>query len=50
MNLSTQSVDNIQKANKELLISQEYQKGRGLMIGLIFVLLGLFLIFYDYLI
>jgi len=50
MNLSTKSVENIQTANKELLISQEYQKGRGLMIGLIFVLLGLFLIFYDYLI
>jgi len=49
MNLSTQSVDNIQKANKELIISQEYQKGRGLMIGLIFLLLGLFLLFYDYL-
>lgn len=48
MNLSTQSVDNIQKANKELKISQEYQKGRGLMIGLIFVLLGVFLIYYDY--
>ena len=44
------AVENIQTANKELLISQEYQKGRGLMIGLIFVLLGLFLIFYDYLI
>ena len=42
MNLSTQSVDNIQKANKELLISQEYQKGRGLMIGLIFVLLEIY--------
>jgi len=48
MNLSTQSVDNINKANKELKISQEYQKGRGLIIGIIFIMLGLFLLYYDY--
>jgi len=48
MNLSTQSTDNINKANKELKISQEYQKGRGFMIGTIFLILGLFLIYYDY--
>lgn len=48
MNLSTQSTDNISKANKELKISQEFQKGRGLMIGMIFILLGLFLLYYDY--
>lgn len=48
MNLSIQSTENISKANKELKISQEYQKGRGLMIGIIFVVLGLFLLYYDY--
>lgn len=48
MNLSTQSTDNISKANKELKISQEYQKGRGLMIGMIFFTLALFLLYYDY--
>lgn len=48
MNLSTQSTDNISKANKELKISQEYQKGRGVMIGMIFLILGLFLLYYDY--
>ena len=48
MNLSSQSVDNIQKANKELIVSQEYQKGRGLTIGIIFIILGIFLLYYDY--
>ena len=48
MNISSESVSNIQKANKELVISQEYQKGRGLLIGFIFICLGLFIIYYDY--
>jgi len=48
MNLSTKSTENISKANKELKISQEYQKGRGLVIGMIFFVLGLSLIYYDY--
>jgi len=47
MNANT-SLDNAQKANKELVKAQEYQKGRGLLIGCIFISLGLFLIYYDY--
>jgi len=45
---SQTSLENIKDANKELVISQEYQKGRGITIGLIFIVLGLFLIYYDY--
>jgi hypothetical protein len=48
MNLSSQSTENVREGNKELKISQEYQKGRGLVIGMIFLVLGLFLIYYDY--
>jgi len=45
----TQSaLQNIKDGNKELLISVEYQKGRGLYIGGFFIILGLFLLFYDY--
>ena len=33
---------------KELVKSQEYQKGRGIFIGGIFITLGLFLIYYDW--
>ena len=42
------SLTNIEQGNKELVKAQEYQKGRGIMYGLIFILLGLFLILYDY--
>ena len=42
------SVTNIEEGNKQLKIAQEYQKGRGIMYGAIFIILGLFLILYDY--
>ena len=42
------SVDNIEQGNKELKKAKEYQKGRGICYGLIFMLLGMFLILYDY--
>jgi len=45
---ASESLNNIVSANKELVKSQEYQKGRGIMIGCIFILLGLFLVYYDY--
>jgi hypothetical protein len=41
------SLENIQHGNKELVKSQESQ-GRGYAIGMLFIILGLFLIFYDY--
>jgi hypothetical protein len=41
-------VENIDKGNKQLVQAHEYQKGRGLFIGMMFIILGLFLIFYDY--
>ena len=44
---SIKSVDNVEQGNKHLTKAKEYQKGRGLMIGLIFIILGLFLILYD---
>ena len=42
------SVTNIEEGNKQLKIAQEYQKGRGIMYGAIFIILGLFLVLYDY--
>lgn len=45
---ASESLNNAKEANKQLIIAQEYQKGRGLMIGAIFIMLGLFLIYYDY--
>lgn len=42
------SLTNVEQGNKELVKAQEYQKGRGIMYGLIFILLGLFLLLYDY--
>ena len=44
---SFQSVNNVEKGNKHLSEAKKYQKGRGLTIGLIFIILGLFLIIYD---
>ena len=44
---SFKSVDNIEQGNKHLTKAKEYQKGRGLTIGLIFIILGLFLILSD---
>ena len=44
---SLQSIDNIEQGNKHLTQAKQYQKGRGLMIGIIFIILGLFLILYD---
>ena len=44
---SFQSVGNIKQGNKHLTKAKEYQKGRGLTIGLIFIILGLYLILTD---
>ena len=44
---SLKSIDNIEEGNKHLSKAKEYQKGRGFMIGLIFIILGLFLILAD---
>lgn len=44
---SLSSLKNIDEGNKHLEKAKEYQKGRGFMIGIIFVILGLFLILYD---
>ena len=44
---SFQSVGNIEQGNKHLTKAKEYQKGRGLTIGLIFIILGLYLILTD---
>ena len=44
---SLSSLQNIEEGNKHLEKAKEYQKGRGFMIGIIFVILGLFLILYD---
>jgi hypothetical protein len=42
-----QSLDNIKSGNKELIVAQNSQS-RGYMIGTMFIILGLFLILYDY--
>jgi len=44
---SFKSVDNIEQGNKHLTKAKEYQKGRGLTIAIIFIILGLFLILSD---
>ena len=44
---SFQSVNNIERGNKHLSEAKEYQRGRGLTVGMIFIMLGLFLIIYD---
>ena len=44
---SFQSVDNVKRGNKHLSEAKEYQRGRGFTVGMIFIILGLFLIIYD---
>lgn len=44
---SLNSVLNIEQGNKHLTKAKEYQKGRGFIIGLIFIILGLFLLLSD---
>ena len=44
---SFKSVENVEQGNKHLKQAKEYQKGRGLIIGIIFIILGLFLLIYD---
>ena len=44
---SYRSVESVERGNKELKKAKEYQKGRGLIIGIIYIILGLFLIIKD---
>ena len=44
---SFKSVENVKQGNKHLRQAKEYQKGRGLIIGIIFIVLGLLLLLYD---
>ena len=44
---SIASLDNVNQGNIHLKKAQEYQKGKGFILGLIFIGLGLFLILYD---
>ena len=44
---SFRSVESVQRGNKELKQAKKYQKGRGLIIGIIFIILGLILIIKD---
>ena len=44
---SYRSVESVERGNKELKKAKEYQKGRGLIIGIVFIILGLFLLIYD---
>lgn len=44
---SINSIENIDKGNEHLKKAQEYQKGRGLSVGIIFIILGIFLLLYD---
>ena len=44
---SINSIENIDKGNEHLKKAQEYQKGRGLAVGIIFIILGIFLLLYD---
>ena len=44
---SFKSVENVEQGNKHLKQAKEYQKGRGLIIGVVFIILGLFLLIYD---
>ena len=44
---SLKSIDNIEEGNKHLKKAKEYQKGRGFIIGIVFILLGLFLLLSD---
>ena len=44
---SFKSVENVEQGNKHLRQAKEYQRGRGLTVGLIFIMLGLLLLLYD---
>ena len=44
---SFKSIDNIEAGNKHLTKAKEYQKGRGFIIGIVFIILGLFLLISD---
>ena len=44
---SYRSVESVERGNKELKKAKEYQKGRGLIIGIIYIILGLFLSIKD---
>ena len=44
---SLKSIDNIEEGNKHLTKAKEYQKGRGFIIGIVFIVLGLFLLLSD---
>ena len=44
---SLKSIDNIEEGNKHLTKAKEYQKGRGFIIGIVFIILGLFLLLSD---
>jgi hypothetical protein len=44
---SIASLENINQGNVHLKKAQEYQKGKGFILGLIFIGLGVFLILYD---
>ena len=44
---SFKSVENVEQGNKHLRQAKEYQKGKGLIIGIIFIVLGLLLLLYD---
>jgi len=44
---SINSIENIDKGNEHLKKAYEYQKGRGLTVGIIFIILGIFLLLYD---
>ena len=44
---SFKSVENVEQGNKHLKQAKEYQKGRGLIIGVVFIILGLFLLIFD---
>ena len=44
---SFKSIDNIDEGNKHLNKAKEYQKGRGFIIGIVFIVLGLFLLLSD---
>ena len=44
---SFKSIDNIEAGNKHLNKAKEYQKGRGFIIGIVFIILVLFLLISD---
>lgn len=44
---SFKSVESVERGNKELKQAKQYQKGRGLIIGIVFIVLGLLLLLHD---